>query len=184
MKVLGDAAECGEASLWQDVPEPCNRRFHRLGVGMARTPIVLTVIAALALTAGEASARPKKKKTPEPAPATAPLTVPAPPPPPAIPSLASLVSASEDQVKAKLGVPDIARREGASAMWTYAWPDCALLVYFKSPDGRTLRVSGASAGPRKRGQPVLSVDACIAQNHGRPRGEGAESIDALLAAPG
>ena len=87
-------------------------------------------------------------------------------------------------MKARLGVPDIARREGASAMWTYAWPDCALLVYFKSPDGRTLRVSGASAGPRNRGQTTLSVDACIAQNHGRPREKDAEAIDALLASPG
>ena len=73
----------------------------------------------------------------------------------------------------------------ASALWTYAWSDCALLVYFKSPDGRTLRVSGASAGPRRRGQATPTVDACIAQNHDKPRdAKASEAIDALLANPG
>ena len=151
---------------------------------MGRTLITLGLTAVVALAATSADARPRKKKPAPPAPAAAPAPLPV-PAAPLIPSLATLVSNSEDDVKAKLGVPDIARREGASALWTYAWPDCALLVYFKSPDGRTLRVSGASAGPRRRGQATPTVDACIAQNHDKPRdAKGSEAIDALLANPG
>jgi hypothetical protein len=153
---------------------------------MTRAAIILGLAAALVLTASQADARPRKKKGKEVEPAPAPLAVPAPPAPPAVPTLASLISASDADVKSKLGVPDVSRREGASAMWTYAWPDCALLVYFKSPDGRTLRVSGASAGPRRRGQTAPSVDACIAQNHTRASdtGKGSDAIDALLSSPG
>jgi hypothetical protein len=141
---------------------------------------------ALAVPASSAFARPRAKpKSAEPPPVAAAPVRPAPPPPPAHPTLATLVSASDEEVKSKLGTPDIARKEGASAMWTYSWRDCALLVFFKSPDGRTLRVSGASAGPRRRGQATPTVDACLAQHHASgdtKKDEGA--IDALLAQPG
>jgi hypothetical protein len=154
---------------------------------MIRSRLILGLAVPLVLLSGHASARPKKKPPATP-PAEAPVQtapVPAPPPAPAVPSLATLISASDDDVKTKLGVPDIARREGASAMWTYAWPDCALMVFFRSPDGRTLRVSGASAGPRRRGQQAPTVDACIAGNRERAvQPDDGGAIDALLAAPG
>ena len=137
--------------------------------------------AAVTMAAGTAAARPKKK--PEPAPAPAPVIA-APAPAPLVPTLSTLMAKSEEEVKTSLGVPDIARKEGASAMWTYAWRDCALMVFFKSPDGRTLRVSGATAGPRRRNQAAPSVDACLAQNQGRPtQRDDAGAIDALLASP-
>jgi hypothetical protein len=148
---------------------------------MDRTPLLLGLAAVIALTAGGADARPKKKK-PESAPP--PPVIAAPAPAPAAPTLATLISASDEEVKTRLGVPDIARTEAGSAMWTYAWPDCALMVFFKSADGRDLRVSGATAGPRRRNQATPSVDACLAQNQGHPtQRDDAGAIDALLAAP-
>jgi hypothetical protein len=149
---------------------------------MHRTPLLLGLVAALAMTAAAAEARPKKK--PAPAPPPPPPVVAAPAPAPAAPTLATLMSASDEEVKARLGVPDIAREEGVSAMWTYAWPDCALMVFFKSPDGRNLRVSGATAGPRRRNQAPPTVDGCLARYHGHPpHRDDAGAIDALLAQP-
>jgi hypothetical protein len=155
------------------------RFLHR----MHRTPILLGLVVALAVAAA-AEARPKKKPAPAPPPPAAVVAAPAPAPAPAAPTLASLMSASDDDVKARLGVPDIAREEGASAMWTYAWPDCALMVFFKSSDGRNLHVSGATAGPRRRNQTAPTVDACLAHYHGHPpHRDDAGAIDALLAPP-
>lgn len=151
---------------------------------MDRAAPILSLAATLALAAGDAAARPKPKPAPPPAPAPVVQAVPAPPPRPLTPTLATLISASEDDVKARLGVPDIARREGTSALWTYAWPDCALMVFFRSPDGRTLRVSGATAGPRRRGQAAPTVDACLAQSRERAPAKDQDAIDALLAPPG
>jgi len=74
-----------------------------------------------------------------------------------------LAALSEAQARARLGAPDIARSEGSGAMWTYRLPDCALFVFFRSAAGQPLRVSGASAGPRRRGQAPPSVEACIAE---------------------
>jgi hypothetical protein len=74
-----------------------------------------------------------------------------------------LAALNEAQARVRLGPPDIARGEGAGAMWTYRLPDCALFVFFRSAAGQPLRVSGASAGPRRRGQTPPSVEACIAQ---------------------
>jgi hypothetical protein len=74
----------------------------------------------------------------------------------------SLLKKSEAEVRARLGEPPIARREAGGAMWTYRLERCALFVFFV-PQGREgLRVSGASAGPRKRGLPTPEVEACIA----------------------
>lgn len=75
--------------------------------------------------------------------------------------LGALMHASGPQVKARLGDPDVARAEGAGAFWTYRLPHCALFLFFhEGPKG--LRVTGASTGPRKRGEPLLDVRACLA----------------------
>ena len=47
-------------------------------------------------------------------------------------------------------------------MWTYREEACALFVFFKAQGREGMRVSGAAAGARKRGQPTLDTDACIA----------------------
>lgn len=77
-------------------------------------------------------------------------------------STAGLVGKSEAEVRRRLGDPAIARREAGGAMWTYREEACALFVFFKAQGREGLRVSGAAAGPRKRGQPTLDTDQCIA----------------------
>lgn len=75
--------------------------------------------------------------------------------------LGTLLHATGAQVKARLGDPDVARAEGKGAFWTYRLPHCALFLFFH--DGpRGLRVTGAATGPRKRGEPLLDVGACLA----------------------
>src|ERR1041385_8590336 len=61
-----------------------------------------------------------------------------------------LVNATQAQVKARFGEPDVARAEGSGAFWTYRLPDCALFVFFHKA-AKGLRVSSVTAGPRKRG---------------------------------
>ncbi|HEX8232436.1 MAG TPA: hypothetical protein VF559_03690 [Caulobacteraceae bacterium] len=97
------------------------------------------------------------------------------------PTLASLTGADEGVVKGALGVPDIARAEGQGALWTYRFPGCALLVFFRQ-SGRALRVSGASASDRRTGTAV-EVNACLAQGAAAAQGRdtGQTAIDALLA---
>jgi hypothetical protein len=86
----------------------------------------------------------------QPAPATNPHTT------------AALLGRSEADVRARLGTPEIARREAGGAMWTYREETCALFVFFKAQGREGMRVSGAASGPRRRGQPTLDTDACIA----------------------
>ncbi len=74
-----------------------------------------------------------------------------------------LLAASESEVKTRLGAPDVARSEGAGAMWTYRLPDCALFVFFKRPEGQPLKVSGAASGPRVRGRTPPPVNECVAE---------------------
>jgi len=75
--------------------------------------------------------------------------------------LGRLLHAGPSAVRERLGAPDVERAEGKGAFWTYRLPHCALFVFFH--DGaKGLRVAGASTGPRRRGEPVLSVAACIA----------------------
>ena len=77
-------------------------------------------------------------------------------------TLAALLGKGEADVRKALGTPEIARREAGGAMWTYREDTCALFVFFKAQGREGMRVSGAAAGPRKRGQPTLDTDACIA----------------------
>jgi len=72
--------------------------------------------------------------------------------------LTGLLDARPDRVKGRLGDPAVARTEGRGAFWTYRAPRCALYIFFK--DGK---VSGAAAGPRKRGVPYADLDTCLAE---------------------
>ena len=75
--------------------------------------------------------------------------------------LTGLLHASPDRVKARLGDPAIARAEGKGAFWTYRAPRCALHIFFKDEGG--LKVSGAAAGPRKRGVAYPDLEVCLAE---------------------
>jgi hypothetical protein len=78
------------------------------------------------------------------------------------PSVKLLLGAGEAEARIRLGAPDIARREAGGAVWTYTRPNCALFLFFR-PSGREgLRVVGANAGPRRRGEAAPSVETCLA----------------------
>ena len=74
--------------------------------------------------------------------------------------LQTLANATQAQVRAKFGDPDVARSEGDGAFWTYQLPDCALFVFFRK-EAKVLRVSGLSAGPRRRGEPAPETAECL-----------------------
>ena len=132
--------------------------------------LVLIVIALAA--AGGADARPRHHATH--AHARAAATAPSRPaaaagpdadrdPPGPAQAFGGLAALSEDQARARLGAPDIARSEGSGAMWTYRLPDCALMVFFRKAEGGPLRVSAAVAGPRRRGVAPQPLETCVAQ---------------------
>ncbi len=84
--------------------------------------------------------------------------------PPSAPevTLQMLLDRPEADVRARLGEPDVARREDGGALWTYRMPACALFVYFRTAGREGLRVVGAATGPRRRGEVAPEVDACLA----------------------
>jgi hypothetical protein len=81
----------------------------------------------------------------------------------AVGGIQALENATQAQVRARFGEPDVARAEGAGAFWTYRLPDCALFVFFRK-DGKALRVSGLSAGPRRRGETTPETGVCMASS--------------------
>ena len=74
-----------------------------------------------------------------------------------------LLGLDQDHARARLGPPDLAQAEGTGAMWTFRQRICALFVFFRSDAGQPLKVSGAAAGQRRRGQQVPTLEACIAE---------------------
>jgi hypothetical protein len=95
-------------------------------------------------------------------PAPPPATLP--PRPPSPPN--SLTGSSEAQVRARLGEPQISRREAGGALWTYTAHACALLVFFQVQGREGLRVSGAMANARQRGRPAPDLETCITAHVG------------------
>lgn len=73
-----------------------------------------------------------------------------------------LVGAAEADVRARLGEPAIARREGQGAMWTYRRQGCSVFVFFQERPGEGLRVSSVGTGPREIGGAAPSLDVCLA----------------------
>lgn len=154
---------------------------------MIRATTLLVLALALATTA---QARSKPKAPPaepsilEPA-DPAHHTASAPRQPAPAPTLRELNAASEAQVRSRLGAPDIARSEGTGAFWTYRLKTCALFVYFRSENGQPLAVSGAAAGPHRRGQTAPKLETCLAEF--RERGDVSHTddpIQAILDLPG
>lgn len=142
-------------------------------------------VLALAVGAGPAWAKPKPKPAEpsilEPA---APARTPD-PPKPKPPTQHELTQASEAQVRARLGAPDVARAEGAGGLWTYRFRSCALMVFFRREGGQPLKVSGFSVGPRRRGQTAPSIDGCMAQvlDAREDPSQADDPIQAILDAP-
>jgi hypothetical protein len=99
--------------------------------------------------------------------------------------IAELFDRFEAQVRARLGAPDVARAEGAGGLWTYRFRGCALMVFFRREGGQVLRVSGFSAGPRRRGQATPTVDGCMAQalDAREDPSQADDPIQAILDAP-
>ena len=117
----------------------------------------VAIIALAAPNAGAAAAKTSKLKAQAPSKAAAKAEPEAP-----ARGLSGLLHAGPDRVKARLGDPAIARAEGRGAFWTYRAPRCALYIFFKD-EGAGLQVSGAAAGPRKRGMAYPELETCIGE---------------------
>jgi len=92
---------------------------------------------------------------------------------PRTPPFHGLLAATQQEVTSRLGAPDVARAEGAGAMWTYRLPDCALFVFFRRSGTDGMKVSGAAAGPRTRGRNPPPVNECVTEALGRHGAEAA-----------
>jgi hypothetical protein len=92
------------------------------------------------------------------------------------PPFHGLLAASEPEVTARLGPPDLSRAEGSGAMWTYRLPDCALFVFFRRSGAESLKVSGAASGPRMRGRNPPPVNECLAEAFDRRGAEGSKPV--------
>lgn len=127
------------------------------GIRRLRMRFVLPIACALAAIAGQATAA--SKFAPDRAgPAVRPaqtLRADAP-----AETQVGMLGASTGQIRAKLGAPDVAHNEGRGAFWTYRLPECALFVFFQD-EGKGLKVSGLSSGPRRRGQAQASTEDCL-----------------------
>ena len=92
-------------------------------------------------------------------------------------SVAKLTGLRAEVAEVALGTPDIARREAKGALWTYRKSGCVLFVYL-ADKGDGLKVTGLSAGPRRAGEAVLSVDVCLAQDAPAPAASATGTVPA------
>lgn len=70
---------------------------------------------------------------------------------------------SEREVLRFFGGPDLQRRDGVGAAYTYRLETCALLLLF-SPDARSeMRLAEAHISPRSPGSAQPSHDQCAAE---------------------
>lgn len=87
------------------------------------------------------------------------------------PSLAAQLFASagrsdapgQRDVERALGAPDISRREGAGAAWTYRLESCALLLLFSADARNEMRLAEVNASARRPGEAAPSVEQCAAE---------------------
>lgn len=72
-------------------------------------------------------------------------------------------AASQREVERVLGAPDIARREGAGAAWTYRLENCALLLLFSADTRNEMRLSEVHPSARRSGAAAPSLEQCATE---------------------
>jgi hypothetical protein len=105
------------------------------------------------------------------APPTAAAAVPATPLPAAniLTSAGRANAATMDQIARALGAADITRQDGAGTALTYRLDHCALLLLFTADQRNVMRLAEADPSPRRSGDPIPSLDQCVAEAHARPQ---------------
>lgn len=78
-------------------------------------------------------------------------------------------AATMDAVVRNLGAADITRQDGAGTVLTYRLEHCGLLLIFAADARNVMRLSEASAGPRRANEAVPTLDQCVAEARARPR---------------
>ena len=144
-------------AAWQALPG------RRLG-GMFAHMRFITLFSALTLLAACATAAP-----------SAPAPVRSDTPSPSYSSLAAQLFASagradapsQREVERALGAPDISRREGAGAAWTYRLESCALLLLFSADARNEMRLAEVNASARRVGDAAPSMEQCAAEASAR-----------------
>ncbi|MBC7770667.1 MAG: hypothetical protein H7124_17935 [Phycisphaerales bacterium] len=70
---------------------------------------------------------------------------------------------SQAEVERALGAPDIMRREGAGAAWTYRLENCALLLLFSADPRNEMRLAEVHSSARSPGGAAPSLEQCAAE---------------------
>jgi len=76
-------------------------------------------------------------------------------------------AASQRDVERVFGAPDISRREGAGAAWTYRLESCALLLLFAADGRNEMRLAEVNASARRAGAATPSIEQCAAEASAR-----------------
>jgi hypothetical protein len=74
---------------------------------------------------------------------------------------------SQTEVERILGAPDILRQDGAGAVLTYRYDQCALLLLFTADARNEMRLAEAHPGPRRSGADAPSLAQCSAEASAR-----------------
>lgn len=138
-------------------------RFSRLVVAVVL--LALTACAPLGLRTSPAPVPVEPEASelvvPEPPPPE-PAPAPEPPPPPPPPDPDVLIGLEAPALEARLGKPELKRREGRAQVWRYDGTDCVLHVFLYARAGRPApRVTRIEATPVLAGQSV-DRSACFA----------------------
>lgn len=76
-------------------------------------------------------------------------------------------AANQNEVERVLGAPDISRREGAGAAWTYRLENCALLLLFAADTRNEMRLTEVHPSARRSGAAAPSLEQCAAEASAR-----------------
>ena len=140
-------------AAWQALPGWClSGMFAHM-----RFMILLAVLPLLAACATSAPAGPAPARSETPAPSHSSLAA------QLFASAGRADAPSQREIERALGAPDISRREGAGAAWTYRLESCALLLLFSADARNEMRLAEVNASARRPGVAAPSLDQCAAE---------------------
>lgn len=70
---------------------------------------------------------------------------------------------TQRDVERLFGEADVTRRDGAGALLTYRYEQCALMLLFAADGANAMRLAEAHASPRRAGGPAPTTAQCTAE---------------------
>lgn len=74
---------------------------------------------------------------------------------------------TQAEIERVFGRPDIARQDGAGAVLTYRFENCALLLLFRADGRNAMRLNEAHPSARRSGEAAPSLEQCAAEASAR-----------------